>query len=230
LLAQAPSVEPEKLKSTFSCIIFIFTISVAYTLSVFCTFIICMNTLFPITPVFPDGFSYIPDFISPEEEKELVAKISEIELHDFNFQGFKAKRRVASFGYDYSFENGKLSKGEAIPPAFDFLIERVSQKVSIPVGEFAELLVTQYPVGAVINWHRDAPPFDVIAGISLLADCKFRLRPHDKAKQTRASVISFPVHRRSLYIIQRTARSDWQHSIAPVNEMRYSVTLRTLRS
>ncbi|MBX9850590.1 MAG: alpha-ketoglutarate-dependent dioxygenase AlkB [Cytophagaceae bacterium] len=91
------------------------------------------------------------------------------------------------------------------------------------------MLVTEYPTGSVINWHRDAPPFDLIAGISLLSDCKFRLRPHDKSKQCRTSIISFPVKRRSLYIMQGPARTDWQHSIAPVKETRYSITLRTLK-
>ncbi len=77
----------------------------------------------------------------------------------------------------------------------------------------------------MINWHRDAPPFDIIAGISLMSDCNFRLRPQDKAKQTKAFVISFPVNRRSLYIIQGAARSNWQHSITPVKQTRSSITL-----
>jgi alkylated DNA repair dioxygenase AlkB len=81
----------------------------------------------------------------------------------------------------------------------------------------------------VINWHRDAPPFDIIAGISLLSDCIFRLRPHDKTKYKRSAIISFPVNQRSLYIIQGAARKDWQHSIAPVKQLRYSITLRTLK-
>lgn len=89
--------------------------------------------------------------------------------------------------------------------------------------------MTEYSPGTVINWHRDAPPFDLIAGISIRGDCKFRLRPHDKTKQTRSSVISLPVNRRSLYIIQGPARSEWQHSIAPVKQTRYSITLRTLK-
>jgi alkylated DNA repair dioxygenase AlkB len=188
-----------------------------------------MNTLFPIEPVFPEGFVYIPDFLTREEEADLYTRISKIVLHNFNFQGFKANRKVASFGYDYSFENGSLSKGEEIPSTLDFLVEKVSQQMGITQQEFAELLVTEYPVGSVINWHRDAPPFDLIAGISLMADCTFRLRPQNKAKQTRASVISFPVNRRSLYIMQGPARTDWQHSITPVKQVRYSITLRTLR-
>jgi alkylated DNA repair dioxygenase AlkB len=105
----------------------------------------------------------------------------------------------------------------------------VSKQVNIERNAFAELLVTEYPVGSVINWHRDAPPFDIIAGISLMGDCNFRLRPQDKGKQTKAFVISFPVARRSLYIIQGAARTDWQHSITAVKQTRYSITLRTLR-
>lgn len=189
-----------------------------------------MNTLFPIETDYPEGFSYTPDFLTEDEEMGLYKEMAKMELHNFTFQGFKANRRVASFGYDYSFENASLSKGKDIPRTFDFLIKKVSKRLSIIPGEFAELLVTEYPAGSVINWHRDAPPFDIIAGISLMADCTFRLRPHDKTKQNRASVISFPVKRRSLYIMQGSARSDWQHSITPVKQTRYSITLRTLRS
>jgi len=81
----------------------------------------------------------------------------------------------------------------------------------------------------VINWHRDAPPFDLIAGVSLLTDATFRLRPYDKEKQGRGSVISFTAERRSLYVMQGPSRSEWQHSIAPVKAVRYSITLRTLK-
>ena len=188
-----------------------------------------MNTLFPTGPDLPEGFFYIPDFLSKEEEADLCGVISKLELHNFSFQGFKANRKVASFGFDYSFENGRLSKGKEIPQVFDFVVEKVSGHLHVAKHEFAELLITEYPVGSVINWHRDAPPFDVIAGISLMADCNFRLRPYDKAKQTRSSVISIPVNRRSLYIIQGPARSDWQHSITAVKHTRYSITLRTLK-
>jgi alkylated DNA repair dioxygenase AlkB len=188
-----------------------------------------VNTLFPVEPQLPEGFEYIPDFLTEQEEAELIKNISTISLHAFIFQGFEAKRKMASFGYDYSFDKRKLSKGKDIPGFFDPLINNVCKQLSINPENFGELLVLEYPVGAVINWHRDAPPFDVIVGISLMADCTFRLRPHDKAKQGRASIISFPVKRRSLYVMQGIVRSEWQHSTAPVKEIRYSITLRTLR-
>jgi alkylated DNA repair dioxygenase AlkB len=188
-----------------------------------------MDTLFPIEPGFPEGFHYFPDFLSEEEEADLVKQIKNHPLHPFNFQGFEAKRKVASFGFDYHFDKRNLTQGKEIPAAFTVLIEKVAGHISMPSENFAELLLTEYPEGSVINWHRDAPPFGLIAGISLLSDCTFRLRPHDKAKQNRRSIISLPVRRRSLYIISESARTDWQHSIAPVKQTRFSITLRTLR-
>jgi alkylated DNA repair dioxygenase AlkB len=189
-----------------------------------------MNTLFPIKPDYPEGFQYVEGFLTEKDEQELCSVISHITLHSFIFQGFEAKRKVASFGYDYSFDKRSLSKGQDIPDVFRPLMAKVASRLALSPDVFAELLVTKYPVGSVINWHRDAPPFDIIAGLSLQSDCIFRLRPQDKARQGRGSVISFPVRRRSLYIIQGPARTDWQHSIAPVKETRYSITLRTLKS
>lgn len=179
---------------------------------------------------FPEGFLYFPDFLTEQEEKDLLTGISKIELKTFTFQGYEAKRKVESYGYDYNFDNRSIKKGQSIPPLFNPLIEKVSAFLSFPVEDFAELLITEYPIGAVINWHRDAPPFDLIAGISLLSDCRFRLRPHEKSKQNRSNVIAFPVQRRSLYVLSGPVRSDWQHSISPVKEVRYSITLRTLRN
>lgn len=189
-----------------------------------------MNTLFDVYPRFPIGFQYFQHFLSETEEQELLDAIGDIHLRNFQFQGFEAKRKIANFGFDYHFDSRMLSIGTPIPAFFTFLIEKVARHTAIAAADFKELLVTEYPTGSVINWHRDAPPFDAIAGISLLSDCIFRLRPHDKQQRNRAASLSFPVARRSLYIIQGEARSAWQHSVAPVKQPRFSVTLRTLKS
>jgi alkylated DNA repair dioxygenase AlkB len=188
-----------------------------------------MSSLFPIEYIFPPGFIYEENFLTPEEEQKLLILVSTIERHNMMFQGFEAKRKTASFGYDYNFDKRTISKGKCIPVEFNPLIEKVGHKFSISPNEFSELLLTEYPVGSVINWHRDAPPFDIIVGISLNADCTFRLRPHDKARRSRSSIISFPLHQRSLYLMTGEARTDWQHSIAPVKKTRFSITLRTLK-
>jgi alkylated DNA repair dioxygenase AlkB len=184
-------------------------------------------TLFDIAQPLPQGFSYFPEFISSEEEASLIKIIEQLELHAFTFQGHTAKRKTVSFG---SFEKEDLSKRKDIPATFHPLIQKIAARIDLPPAAFTELLVTEYPPGSVINWHRDAPPFDLIAGISLQSDCTFRLRPYEKKKQHRRAIISFPVERRSLYIMQGPARTDWQHSISPVQNLRYSITLRTVKS
>ena len=188
-----------------------------------------MNTLFPIEPSYPPGFFYDPEFISPEEEAALLEKIGEIKLHAFNFHGYEAKRNVASYGAGWSFTSKALTEGHAIPSFFQPLIQKVAAKLSIPPQDFAQLLVTEYPAGSLINWHRDAPPYKIISGVSLLSDCTFRLRPYHKTITGKKPILSFPVRRRSLYIIQGISRTDWEHSTAPVPSLRYSITLRTLK-
>jgi alkylated DNA repair dioxygenase AlkB len=189
-----------------------------------------MLSLFPEETGYPEGFQYVPAFISPEEEAHYLDTIRTTELHAFIFQGFEARRRVASFGYDYRFDQGVLVKGRDIPEVFQPLIGKVASRLGIEAARFTELLITEYPPGSIITWHRDAPPFDLIAGISFQADCRFRLRPHAKEKQGRSATINLDVQRRSLYVMQGPSRSEWQHSIAPVKATRYSITLRTLKS
>ena len=189
-----------------------------------------MNTLFPIDDYLPKGLQYFPGFITEDEETRMIEEIAKLDTSPMKFHGYEAKRKTANFGYDWSFESRTLSKGKPIPPAFDFLINKVAKQMEVDPGTFASLLVTEYPVGSVINWHRDAPPFDSVAGISLLSDCTFRFRPYDKAKQNRKSTISVPLHRRSLYIMSGESRSEWEHSIPAVTHVRYSITMRTLRS
>jgi alkylated DNA repair dioxygenase AlkB len=130
-----------------------------------------MADLFSTDSIFPEGFSYFPGFITEEEERLLCENISNLHLTTFIFRGYEARRKVASFGFDYHFDSRSISKGSAIPGEFHFLVEKISSFLNIPISEFAEVLVTEYPAGSVINWHRDAPPFKLIAGISLLSDC-----------------------------------------------------------
>src|SRR5687767_5469298 len=108
-----------------------------------------MQTLFTIEPNLPPGFLYEPQFITPDEERGLRDFIAGMELHTFKFQGFEAKRKVASFGYDYNFENRHISAGKEIPDAFKPLITKTARRISIAPNDFNELLVTEYPPGAV---------------------------------------------------------------------------------
>lgn len=187
-----------------------------------------MNTLFDIGPVLPQGFTYFPSFITAEEEKFLLETIASLDLQPMKFHEYEAKRKVISFGSGWSFTGQCLKAGNPIPQEFQFLVEKIAQQLAIPTGRIAQFLVTEYPPGSVINWHRDAPPFDIVAGVSLLNDCIFKLRPHQKEMQTRQATVAFPVQKRSLYTMLGQAKTDWQHCTAPLSRVRYSLTFRTL--
>ncbi len=177
----------------------------------------------------PSGFTYHAEFISAAEEQSLLEIISRMNLRPMVFQGYLAKRKVASFGYDYSFDKRSLTKGTEIPSEFYPVLTKVAAQMGVSSEKIAELLVTEYPIGSVINWHRDAPPFDIIAGVSLASDCILKLRPHQEEKRSQRTVKSLPVERRSFYVMTGISRTDWQHCVSPVSEVRYSLTFRTLK-
>src|SRR5690348_11597718 len=97
-----------------------------------------MNTLFPVEPEYPPGFVYLPEFITTAEERELMKAVLAIELHPFYFHEYTGKRKVASFGYDWSFEKQQLSKGKEIPSAFQGIIEKVAHHTGINKEAIAE--------------------------------------------------------------------------------------------
>jgi alkylated DNA repair dioxygenase AlkB len=88
-------------------------------------------------------------------------------------------------------------------------------------------LVSEYGVGAPIGWHRDKDVFGMVVGVSLLASCTFRLRRKVGVKWERVSITVEPG---SVYLLSGPARAVWEHSIPPVDELRYSLTFRELRA
>jgi alkylated DNA repair dioxygenase AlkB len=91
---------------------------------------------------------------------------------------------------------------------------------------FPEALVTEYQPGAGIGWHRDAPPFGIVTGISLAGTCRMRFQK-GTGPARQVSAIELPP--RSIYLLTGSARKDWQHTIPPTKELRYSITFRTLK-
>jgi alkylated DNA repair dioxygenase AlkB len=181
-----------------------------------------------VDPALPPGFLYCPDVITPEDERRLLDRIANLPFKEFQFRGFEGKRRVVSFGWRYDFSEHKALPADPIP---DFLLEthrKVQTASGLALPDLAQVLVTEYAPGAPIGWHKDRPFFDDVMGLSLVSACNFRLRkPLDEGKWQRVSLRLEP---RSAYLLQGAARREWEHSIPPVEFLRYSVTFRNLRS
>ena len=118
-----------------------------------------------------------------------------------------------------------------IPPFLLPLRERAAAFAGLAPDDLVHALITEYRPGAAIGWHRDRPYYGDVIGISLLSPCTFRLRKkrgaESKGSWERASL---RLDRRSIYLMRGPSRDEWEHSIPAVDELRYSVTFRSMRS
>lgn len=180
----------------------------------------------------PEGFEHRNNFISGEEERALIAAVAQLEFSDFELRGVIARRRVAFFGASYH----RGETGTAPLPAFLYpMRERLALWAGVPPEAFAMALINEYRPGAPIGWHRDAPQYDFVSGISLLSACRMRFRKYVEPQRAAAQgVRRVATHELNLlpcsaYLMRGASRSEFEHSIPPVSELRYSVTFRTLR-
>ena len=174
----------------------------------------------------PPGFRYERDIITAHEEAELLTHIRELPFREFEFHGYTGNRRVVSFGWQYDFSARHLNKVDDMPPFLRELREPAARFAGLQPEALQHVLVTEYSAGAGIGWHRDKNVFNEIVGVSLLAPCVFRLRRSTGDGWERVNVTAEP---RSAYLLSGPARSEWEHSIPPVDALRYSVTFRNLR-
>jgi alkylated DNA repair dioxygenase AlkB len=181
--------------------------------------------LFASPQPLPEGFKLEGGVVSRKTEETLLAQIRELPFKDFQFHGYVGKRRTVSFGWTYDFNEEKLEPTSEIPTFLLELRETAAAFAAIRAESLKQVLVTEYGETAGIGWHRDKAVFGEVIGISLLSPCQFRLRRKIGDQWERITIEAEP---RSAYLLSGPARSEWEHSIPPVNMPRYSVTYRTL--
>lgn len=179
----------------------------------------------PPLATLPEGFDYRPDVISPDVESRLLAEIAPLPFKEFQFHGFEGKRRVVSFGWRYDFSEEKAVPADPIPPFLLEVFRKVQGITGFAVPDLEHVLVTEYAPGAPIGWHRDRPVFGNVMGLSLASACTFRLRKSDGNGHWQR--VSLRVEPRSAYVLSGPARWQWEHSIPPVETLRYSITFRS---
>jgi len=182
----------------------------------------------------PDGFRYQDEFVSADEEAALSETIGPLEFSTFEMRGVVARRRVLFFGMSY--DAGGAPRGP-IPEFLTPLRARLAAWAGFEPDAFAMALINEYRSGAPIGWHRDAPQYGSVAGVSLLSSCRMKFRPYvsPAAQRSTPGARRNATHevllaRRSAYLMTGESRNGYEHHIPAVSTLRYSVTFRTLRA
>jgi DNA oxidative demethylase len=181
----------------------------------------------PATDELPEGLVYRDGFISAAEERQLLDELEAVEFRTVEMRGQTARRTVRHFGLDYDYETGDLIPADPLPQSMAWLRDRCAALMERDPSDLVQILVSRYPAGAGIGWHRDAPMFGSrIVGVSLLAPCRMRFQRTVGGVRSTAALELAP---RSAYLLSSKARWSWQHSIPGTKALRYSIAFRTLK-
>ncbi len=175
----------------------------------------------------PEGLVYRRGLVTPEEEQALLERIEALDFDEIRLHGVVAKRTARHFGLNYDYERrGIVTDADPIPEWLIPLRAAAAELAGVAPDRLVEALVQRYPEGAQIGWHRDAPAFGIVVGVSLLAPARLRFRRDAGGQRQTYELVLEP---RSGYVLADTARAAWQHHVPPTKALRYSVTFRTLR-
>jgi alkylated DNA repair dioxygenase AlkB len=179
--------------------------------------------LFDAPPI--AGLKYQTDVLTDSYEASAIAHIVALDLSPFRFHGWTGKRLTHSYGWRYDFDDASFAEAEPMPGWLLPLRDEASAFAGIDPGDFVHALLVRYDPGAGIGWHRDRPVFEQVVGLSLGTPAVLRFRQRTPGGFRRASI---EVEPRSAYLLEGEARHQWEHSIAPGDQLRFSITFRTL--
>ncbi|CAG8546932.1 6056_t:CDS:2 [Paraglomus brasilianum] len=195
-----------------------------------------------------DGLRVIENFITPEEESELI---SEIDNREWGGNGIppnpEMKRRTQHYGYEFSYRHRNARYIGLLPSMFSFLLSRLVSEGIVPSPPDM-CTVNEYNLKQGIMPHRDASLFGpTILSLSLLSPClmRFEKEGEDEIKvllpiRNELSFFEFlPLAQRSLLVMTNSSRFDYKHSISKdeieylgdqkiVRGRRVSLTFRSL--
>ena len=177
-----------------------------------------------------EGLRYEREFLSRDEEAELLRIVQALPLKEMRYKEYTARRRGIGFGGSYDFDTNRLKPGAPLPEALHPLRARAAAWLGVAPEELSHMLIAEYQPGTPLGWHRDVPDFEDIVGVSLQGNAVMQFRPYrpQGASSSDAGNVQFLIEPRSIYLLRGPARWAWQHAIAPTEALRYSITLRTL--
>jgi DNA oxidative demethylase len=174
----------------------------------------------------PQGLVLRPEALRPEEEASLVERLDALRFDPIVMHGQAARRTARHYGLGYDYESRTPRPGEPVPDWLLPVRARAAELAGEDPDALVEVLVQRYPPGSTIGWHRDAPAFETVIGVSLAGGCRLRFQ---RGTGDARRVWEVTLDPRSGYVLAGAARWSWQHSIPATKELRYSVTFRTLK-
>lgn len=169
----------------------------------------------------PEGLTYVPDFISEQQEKEFVEYI------DKQSWDTSISRRTQHYGFRYHYGKKSISEEKVpdIPEIFDSVLDKL--KTHFDGGKPNQMIINEYKPGQGIGAHIDhvgnfGP---VVASISLLSTTEMDFRYQEQ-------LYTQKLRPKSAVVLSGDARYKWSHAIKPknVNFRRISLTFRTIRN
>jgi DNA oxidative demethylase len=174
----------------------------------------------------PEGLVHVPELLDVEQHDAALAGLEALQMHEVRMRGQVARRTVHHFGWHYDYETHALAPAPPLPGFLSPLRARAAAMAGMDEGRLEQVLVTRYPPGSAIGWHRDSPMFGTVVGVSLASACRMRFQ---RGSGSEREVYEIALEPRSGYVLAGDARNRWQHSIPAVKQVRWSVTFRTLR-
>ncbi len=184
--------------------------------------------LFATGPALPAGMRFQEDFLSVAEEADLLRHLAVLPFAEARYKEWTARRRTAGFGARFDFDTNQLQPAADIPSWFLPVRERIASWAGREASLYQQLLVNEYAPGTPLGWHRDAPCFEHVVGVSLAGRARMRLRPYPPASPGRATLV-LDLPPRSAYQLggARALGRGNTPSRRPAR-LRYSITFRTL--
>lgn len=173
----------------------------------------------------PEGFRLQAELIDACAEAQLIATMADLPFAPFDFYGHKAHREVVHYGWRYDYGSRRIGRADPLPGFLDPLRARAAAFAGVSGEALQQALINAYRPGAGIGWHRDKAHFEAVVAVSLGAPASLRLRRRLGASFERRTLTIPP---RSAYLLSGPARWEWEHSIAPGDQPRWSITFRTL--
>lgn len=170
-----------------------------------------------------EGFRFWNNSISEQLEREYIRQFEKLSLSQITMRGQQTRRFVGQFGGNVYTYNRAARTRAALTPQLESIRAEIATIVGFNPESLPAITIQYYPTGAGIGWHVDDHRYGLVVGLSLGGSCKMQFR----AVKDADAILIRDLPARSVYVLDGSARWNFQHRIPPVKNPRYSVTFRT---